>query len=180
MLTIKVNDVENFDEKSQTFIESKGFTIELEHSLASISKWESEFEKPFLSPEPKTHDETLGYIRCMCITPDVTTKMLSRLSAEQIFQINEHINAKQSATWFTEREQPGRAKEIVTSEVIYYWMTALTIPFECDKWHFNRLLTLIKVANSKNAPQKKTGRRDMAAQRRALNSARLAQHNTSG
>lgn len=180
MLTIIVTDVENFDENTQSFMETKGFIIELEHSLASISKWESEFEKPFLASDPKTQDESLGYIRCMCLGSDVTTDMLSRLSPKQMSQINAYINAKMTATWFTERPQAGKAREIVTSEVIYYWMSALTLPFGCDQWHFNKLLTLIKVANSKNAPQKNTPRRDMAAQRRSINASRQQRYNTTG
>lgn len=180
MLVIKHKDVDLYDEKSQQFYTAEGFTIELEHSLAALSKWETIWEKPFLSEEVKTEEETLSYIQQMCLGDVPTVSQLRGLTKAEMFEINKHINAKSSATWFKETLQKGRARETVTSEVVYYWMTVLNIPFEADKWHFNRLITLIKVANAKNAPQKKMSRRDMAAERRAQNAARLAKFNTNG
>lgn len=180
MLVINHSASENFDEKTSEFISTEGFTIELEHSLASLSKWESIWEKPFLSDEPKTEEEANSYIQQMCIGYIPTLKEISELTAEERDRINRYVNAKMSATWFNERSETGRAREIVTTEVIYYWMTILDIPFECDQWHFNRLITLIKVANDKKSPQKKRSTRDMAAERRARNAARLQKYNTSG
>lgn len=180
MLVINHKTVELYDEKIEKFYTSEGFTIELEHSLASLSKWEQIWEKPFLSDEPKTEKETLSYIQQMCLNDPPELTQLEHLTKAEMSQINEYMNAKMSATWFNERPEVGRGRETVTSEVVYYWMTVLHIPFECDQWHFNRLITLIKVANAKNAPAKKSSRRDMAADRRALNAARLQKYNTTG
>lgn len=180
MLVIKVEDVDSYDEKSEQFITVPGFTIELEHSLASISKWESIYEKPFLSEAPKTYDETLGYIDAMTLGPKVSFKELKRLPKAQFDEINDYLISNRTATWFNDPPHRGRARETVTSEVVYFWMISLNIPFECEQWHFNRLLTLIKIVNSKNAPQKKAPRGQMAAQRTALNAARMKQYNTNG
>jgi len=180
MLTITVATVENFDESSSRVFVSEGFTVELEHSLASISKWESIYEKPFLDAKPKTKEETLEYIRCMALNKELTDDQLSSLTSAEFTKINEYINAKMTATWFTENSRAMSSREALTSELIYYWMTALSIPFECDKWHFARLLILIRVANQKNSPKKKMSRREMAAERTALNERRRAQYGTTG
>lgn len=180
MLTINHTGVELYDEKSTEMYTTGDFTLELEHSLASLSKWEEIWEKPFLSETPKTQEETLSYIQQMCLHEPPSISELDGLTKAEMDSINDYINAKRTATWFNERPELGKARETVTSEVIYYWMTALNIPFECDKWHLNRLITLVKVANAKNAPAKKTARRDMAAERRAQNAARLQKYNTTG
>lgn len=180
MLVITVPTVDHYDENTTELYTLEGFTIELEHSLASISKWEQFSEKPFLTSENKTEEETLSYIQAMCLGVIPPVKDLKRLTSADMYEINKYINAKMSATWFNEQPEAGRGREIITSELIYYYMTVFNIPFECDKWHFNRLLTLIKVANAKNAPTKKVGRREMAARRRQMNEARLRQYGTRG
>lgn len=183
MLVITIPAVEYYDEKQQTFFTKEAVTLELEHSLASLSKWESVYEKPFLGPTEKTTEETIGYIKAMTRTPNVPPEAYSRLNNEQYAEINEYIESKQTATWFN--EAPGRKggpSEVITAEIIYYWMVSLSIPFECEHWHLNRLFTLVKVCNQKNTPdkQKKMSKRDLAARNRALNAQRRAALNTTG
>ena len=182
MLRIDVPLVESYDEEQQRFVVTKSYTLELEHSLASLSKWESHFEKPFLGKEDKTPEETLWYIQAMTLTPNVPPEIYLELSKENVEEIQKYIHAKMTATWFNDRDnKPNR--EIITAEVIYYWMIALNIPFECQYWHLNKLLTLVNVCNLKNAPEKsknKMSRAEMIAQRNKLNAQRRAQHGSRG
>ncbi len=184
MLTIHVPltpDVKSFNNETSKFVVEPGetFVLELEHSLASLSKWESVFEKPFFSEDDKTVDETLGYVRAMLITPNVPEAVFQKISSENLVEINNYINAKMSATWF--REERGRPNpEMITSELVYYWMVAHTIPFECDQWHLNRLFTLIRICNKKNAPEQKMSAREIAERNRSLNEQRKAKFKTQG
>ena len=180
MLKIIIPTREYFDQTTSEFITMSEVKIDMEHSLVSLSKWESEFEKPFLSKEDKTSEETLGYLRAMTLTPDIPSEVFRRIPPEVITQINEYIGAKMSATWFTETPGAARSREIITAEIIYYWMTALNIPFECETWNLNRLFTLVKVTNQKNSPAKKMGKSEQLAQQRRLNAERMAANGTSG
>lgn len=180
MLRIVVPGVELFDEAKQEFMTQEHTVLDLEHSLVSLSKWEQEYEKPFLNAEEKTTEEVLGYIRCMTITPEIPNDVYQRLSDENIRQINNYIDAKMTATWFNDQPGAPASRDIITSELIYYWMITFQIPFECERWHLNRLFTLIRVCNIKQAKPKKMSRSEIAARNRALNEQRKAKLGTKG
>lgn len=180
MLTITIPETEQWDEVNQEFIHTKAQTLHLEHSLVSLSKWESKWCKPFLSKEDKTFDETIDYIRCMTLIRDVPESTYRCLTQANIKQINDYISAPMTATWFSKDNYGRGSREQITSELIYYWMITLNIPFECQKWHLNRLLTLIRVCNIKNQPSKKMSRREIMGRNAALNAARRKQLNTTG
>ena len=179
MLQITVPAVEMWDESTETYINTKETTLQLEHSLVSVSKWESKWCKSFLSHTNKTYDETIDYIKCMTLTRDVDPLVYYGLTNDNIEQINKYIAAPMTATSFSDKNGKG-GREIITSELIYYWMISQNIPFECQKWHLNRLLTLIRVCNIKNAPPKKHSRREIASRNAALNAARRKQLNSKG
>lgn len=181
MLQIKVPlSPEDWDEEKGEFIEPKYQTLQLEHSLVSISKWESRWCKPFLSKGSMTDEETLDYIKCMTLTQNVKPEVYYRLTSENIKQIDNYIGSPMSATTFSKDTSAKGSREIVTSELIYYWMISLNIPFECQKWHLNRLLTLIRVCNIKNTPPKKMSRKEIMSRNAQLNAARRKQLNTKG
>lgn len=172
---------EGWDEENEVFVEPKYQTLQLEHSLVSLSKWESRWCKPFFSQDKRTDEETNDYIRCMTITQNVNPDVYTKITDENVKEVIEYINAPMTATWFNEQKGgKGGKSEQITSELIYYWMIALNIPFDCQKWHLNRLLTLIRVCNVKNEPAKKMGRKEQFAQQRALNAARRKKYNTKG
>lgn len=171
---------EIWDEKNEEFIEPKTASLQLEHSLVSISKWESKWHKPFLSKEPKTVEETIDYIKCMTLTQNVKPEVYDHLSKENIEEINAYIDDPKTATTFSKDRKSARSREIITSELIYYWMIALNIPFECQKWHLNRLLTLIRVCEVKNTPGKKMSQREVLNQYAAINAANRKRFNTKG
>ena len=180
MLQITVPATDLWDAKNEEFVHIKEQTLQLEHSLVSLSKWESKWCKAFLSKEQKTHEETLDYIKCMTLTQNVSPEVYNCLSRENVEQVNHYIQAPMTATYFNEDKNGKRSREVVTSELIYYWMIALNIPFECQKWHLNRLLTLIRVCNIKNAPPKKMSKRDIMSRNAALNASRRQKLNTRG
>lgn len=180
MLKITVLGDEFFDEKKQEFTTKGDVVLELEHSLVSLSKWESKFEKPFLGQGEKTDEEVLGYVEAMIVSEDFPPDILSKLSPKNLEEINAYINAKMSATWFTELPGAPKSREIITSELIYYWMFSLSIPKECEYWHLNRLITLIRVFDAKNQKPKPMNKAEAAAQRRELNRQRREQMKSKG
>lgn len=180
MLRITIPAREYFDESTEEFITIDEQTLQLEHSLVSLSKWESKWCKSFLSNKDKSYEETIDYIKCMTLTQNVKPETYSYLTIENIQQINDYIEAPMTATSFKEDKNGKKNREIITSEVIYYWMIALNIPFECQKWHINRLLTLIRVCNIKNQPPKKMSKRETASTYAAMNAARRKKLNSKG
>ena len=178
-ITIPISP-ELWDEDKQEFIEAKYQTIQLEHSLISLSKWESKWCKAFLTKQEKTIEETIDYIKCMTLTSNVDPDVYNHLSVDNIQEINKYIEAPMTATYFYEDKNSPGNREQITAELIYYWMIALNIPFECQKWHLNRLLTLIRVCNIKNQPPKKRSRSEIMSRNAALNAARRKQLNTKG
>lgn len=181
MLQIKIPARESWDEKREEFVTTyQEQTLQLEHSLVSISKWEAKWCKPFLdNKKEKTYEETLDYIKCMTITQNVKDEVYDRLTTANIKDINDYIKADMTATTFRDSKQ-GTSRETITSELIYYWMISCNIPMECQKWHINRLLTLIRVCNVKSGPQKKMSKREIASQYASLNAARRQQFNSRG
>lgn len=181
MLNITVPETELWDERKQEFISTTSKTLQLEHSLVSVSKWESKWHKAFLSKQEKTEEENLDYIRCMTITQNVNPDIYSCLTTENFTEINKYIDDPMTAVYFAKGKGGGiKNRETITSELIYYWMISLNVPFECQKWHLNRLLTLIEVCDIKNKPTKKMGRSELLSRNAALNEARKKQLNTTG
>lgn len=180
MLHLKFHGTEVFDDETQTFSEFGDFVLDLEHSLLSLSKWESEFQKPFLTKGEKSAEEVFGYIKAMIITPDFPPEVFAKMTQEHLDQINAYLESSQSATTFGTLSQPKGRSETVTSELIYYWMTVFNIPFSCETWNLNRLFTLIRICNIKQTKPKKMSSSEIAARNRELNAQRKAQLGTRG
>lgn len=183
MLKIQLEQNEFYDEKNKKFIYVPELTIELEHSLLAVSKWESKYQVPFLDrgQSSKTQDQIMDYIEAMILKPEDPGEVMPYLSSQDISKINRYIESKESATTFGEMPEQGTARgETITSELIYYWMVAFNIPFECESWNLNRLFSLIKICNIKNSPKKKMAKHSIASRNREINAARRAQYNTSG
>lgn len=173
MLKLVIPGQELWDSKNECFITTKGAILQLEHSLVSLSKWESKWQKPFLTDEEKSIEETIDYIRCMTITQNVPQDIYKFITNDQIKLVTDYIENPMTATWFYNPDENGSGdKEIVTSEVVYYWMFVHNIPMECQKWHFNRLMTLIRVCNEKSKPPEKRSRSEIAREYARLNAAR--------
>ena len=179
MLEIIIPGLELYNEETNEFTCYDDVELELEHSLVSISKWESKWCKPFLDGKDKTLDEIVDYVRCMTINDKVEPDVYDRLTEENLVVINEYIGRPMTATTFN-NEKKSTGREIITSEIIYYWMVSFNIPFECQYWHLNRLLTLIKVCNVKNNPPKKMSQKEILARNKALNDARKKELGTRG
>lgn len=180
MLELSIPEMEVYDEASNEFRKINGVTLRLEHSLVSISKWESKWKIPFLSSEKKTVEQTLDYIKCMTINQNVDPMVYKAIRNHHVKMVNDYIEDTRSATTFNNQHMPQRKSEVVTSELIYFWMAQFNIPMECQKWHLSRLLTLVQIASIKNSPEKKMSRRAIMNQNRSLNAARRKAHRTRG
>ena len=180
MLRITVPGQEMWNEAKQEFIYTKDQDLVLEHSLLSISKWESKWCKPYLTNREKTIDETLDYIRCMTITPNIDPNVYTRLSLKNVEEIANYINAPMTATAFTHTDKNTVRGEQITADLIYYYMVTFRIPFECEKWHINRLITLIRVCSEKSQPAKKMSKGEIMRRNAELNAKRKKELNTRG
>lgn len=179
MLNITIPEREFYDETNEEFITLKEQKLQMEHSLISLSKWESKWHKPFLDDRTsKTREESMDYFKCMTLTQNVDPLTFATMPSECVDQINAYIENQMTATWFNENNQ-SKSREIQTSEILYYYMIKLGIPFECQKWHLNRLITLIRVCSLRDNPQKMSKEETMRTNRE-LNEARKKQHNTKG
>lgn len=186
MIQITIPRIEFYDENKEEFVYpiEKPLTLQLEHSLISLQKWESKWHKPFLTDDKKTTEETLDYIRCMTLTPNVDPIVYRYIPESEMKRVSEYIDDPMTATWFGSNNQPGssspKKKEVITAEIIYYWMISFNIPNEYRKWHLNQLITLVRVLSAKNAPKKKRSPKDILAENKRLNAARRAKYNTKG
>lgn len=175
MLVIEVPERRLWDEKNLMFIQSKGATLQLEHSLLSLQKWEAIHKKPFLSKEAKSLEETKSYVKCMTINKNVPSDVYDALTDAEYSKINAYINESRSAAFFNEEDSRTKYNsEQITADLIYYWMIALNIPFECKTWHLDQLFKLIKICNIKNSPPKKHSMNEIYARNNALNAKRKA------
>ena len=182
MIRILLPEKELYDEVNNKFVYLPSRELILEHSLVSISKWESKWHKSFLNTDDKSFDEVMDYIKCMCVEELEDENDLYRLSEENVSDINAYIQDSMTATTFSDfsDNKNTKSREIITSEIIYYWMIANNIPFECQYWHLNKLLTLIKVCSIKNSPEKKMSTSEIISRNKALNAARRKKMNSKG
>lgn len=180
MLTIIVPETELYDAEKNEFFQIKEQTLVLEHSLVSIAKWESKWKKSYLSTKDKTFEETIDYVKCMTITKNVNPLIYKSLNRQALEAIQKYINDPMTATYFSEKDNRPAGPSIITAEIVYYWMISLGVPMECQKWHFNRLIALIKVCNIKNNPGKRMTNREILTRNQALNEERKRKYNTRG
>lgn len=171
MLELVIYEPEQYDEVNNLFLEPKEHILKLEHSLVSLKKWESKWCKPFLIKKAKTVEEWIDYVRCMTVTQNVDPAAYRYLTNDHFKQINAYMNAPMTATTVP-KDNSSPNREIVTAELIYYWMITLNIPPEYQKWHLNQLLTLINVCNFKNKPPKKMSQSELMKRHRAVNASR--------
>lgn len=180
MLRITIPETEFYDEVNEVFINVKEQTLQLEHSLVSVSKWEAKWQKPFLEAKEKTVEETIDYIRCMTITQNVNPLVYLAITDDILQKVCDYMDEPMTAAWFSEEEKGKKSRETVTAEIIYYWMIVHNIPFECRKWHLNQLLVLIRVCNVKNSPPKKLSQAEIMRRNDKLNEARKQRLKTRG
>lgn len=183
MLQLQINGGELFDEKTEKFISIKPQTLQLEHSLISVSKWEAKWKKPFMQKDPMTTEETLDYIRFMTISPQNVDPMIYKfINQEHVQKVMAYIQDPMTATVISDRNKKGGGhQQVITSELVYYYMTAYQIPFDpCQKWHFNRLMTLIRVCDAKQQKPTKMSQSEVNKLNHARNAARKAKHGTRG
>ena len=176
MLEINVVLEESFDETTSKFVASNSVKVRLEHSLVSVSKWESVWEEAFLGKKDKTQEQTLSYIKMMIVEGDLPPEVFQNLVEKHLEEVKNYVAANMTATTISSDPNASQSREVVTSELIYYWMISLNIPAQFEHWHLNRLITLIRVINLKNTPKKKMTN----SERRNLNRSRQAQYNTRG
>lgn len=179
MLPLHISGQEFWDEANERFLYGNDTTLKLEHSLISISRWESKWMIPFYDSE-KTGEMVKDYIKCMTLNTNVDPDVYDRISMKNIEEINEYIGSPMTASSVKDDKKRSGTNEKITSELIYYWMTVFNIPFDCEKWHINRLIMLIRICSEKSKPAKKMSAREIMAQNKALNAARKARLHSKG
>lgn len=179
VLEITIPQTSLYDEVNNLFIDVDEQKLTLKHSLVSVAKWEARWHTPFLDKKNKTYEQTIDYIRCMTLNKNVDQSVYKAITNDIIEKVDSYINDSMTAVVF-KKDDSSNGSEIVTAELVYYWMTALNIPYECRKWHFNRLITLIRVCNIKNSPDKKMSKRQTASHYKELNKARRKKYNSKG
>ena len=180
MLRITVPAQEMWDEEKEEFVYGDEVTLELEHSLVSLSKWESKHHKAFLTKKEKTPEEHLDYIKCMTLTEDVPDEVYARLTQENIDQIVAYIEDPMSATYYFDDKKQTGSRDVMTAEYIYYCMFANGIPLDFENRHLNKLIAIIKMCGLKNSPPKKMSKSDIANRHRQINAANRAKYHTKG
>lgn len=180
MLRLQVPELELFDETTEEILFQPASVLVLEHSLASLSKWESIWKTSFINTDDKTTEQTISYIKCMNQTPDIPDYVFENLTSKHYNEIEAYITDKATATTFGQRKGNGAGTSIITAEIIYYWMVSLNIPLECEHWHLNKLIALIEVCDRKNSPNKKMSKTELAAKTREINERNRAKFNTRG
>lgn len=180
MLTITVDRSRQWDQKNQVFFYTEPAVLHLEHSLRAISKWEALHEKPFLGREVKTAGEMLDYVRCMCLDDGVEPAVFQALTRKQLEAVRTYLDLPMTATWFSNHGNRRPPRGVITSELVYFWMCSFGIDWQAQDWHFNRLMTLIRVCSEKNKSPKKVPKGKAAAQQRALNASRRRKYHTRG
>lgn len=182
MIRITVMAPEEWDEKNEEFIKGKSWDLKLEHSLISISKWESKWHKSFIRTKKMTDEETIDYIKCMVLTPNVDPEVYQYINDEHVREIRAYIDNPMSATNILETTNGKRSNDVITSDLIYCWMVLLNIPFECQKWHLNRLITLITLCNIKSqSPNKnRMSKSEILSRNAAINARNRARFNSKG
>jgi len=179
-IKITIPEQEFFNEENNEFITVKETNLTLEHSLVSISKWESKWHIPYLGKNEKTPEQAIDYLRCMTITQNVNPEIYNYIPMDEVLRIKEYIEDPMTATTITKQEGKGRSRKVLTSELIYFYMFSYNIPVEMEKWHLNRLLMLIDVFNEENKPKKKMSKQQVMSRNATLNAARRAQLNSLG
>ena len=179
MLTLTIPAATLYNSATNEFIDTKEQTIVLEHSLVSISKWESKFCVPFIDHE-LTLPEFAEYVRCMTISQNVNPYVYSALTKQNVEDIKEYMDRKMTACKFSGKKPRNTSGEFITSETLYYLMFGLGIPKECEKWHLNRLLALIRFCQAKTGPQEKMTKAETDAYYAKLNAQRKKKWGTKG
>jgi hypothetical protein len=181
MLEITIQGDELWDEDAEQFVYTDSVVVQFEHSLVSLSKWEARFHKLFLTDEKRSDEEMIGYVEAMVMTPGIGAEVLHRMSEEQISRINDYINDPMTGTTISQLPQTGpRSSERISSELIYFWMSHYSIPYEARDWHLNRLFTLIKIHHAKNQKERKVPRQKVAQSNAEINAARRAASGSKG
>lgn len=180
MLTITIPAAEYYNYATEEFINTKPQILQLEHSLVSLSKWESEWHKPFFTREGRSDADISSYMKHMTLTQNVDPNVYLQIPKDKLAEVRVYMDDTMTGTTLNDSKKTKGSNEIITSELIYYWLVAYNIPFECQKWHLNRLFTLIRVCDLKNNPGKKMSQKELLSRNRDLNTSRRQTLNTKG